>query len=497
MADRRFGYSAKIPLVVLGAGALLLAGFWAVPWFSGVGRPSNPSPAVTLPAQAASPSAPIDVYAGNPIVAIVKKASPAVVNIDTETMVRQNPFPFPDDPIFREFFGEEYQRYSRIVPMRGKGSGFIVSKDGTILTNNHVVQGADKIIVTLNDGRHFPAKRIGADPTFDLAVIRIEGKDLPVLPLGDSDKIQVGEWVVAIGNPFGLENTVTVGVVSAKNRTIQAQDVNFQGFMQTDAAINPGNSGGPLIGMTGEVVGINSAIVPFAQGIGFAVPVNMAKQIMDDLIRHGSVKRGWLGVAVQPLTPAFAEAYGVPEKEGAVVGDVVSGSPADRAGLRRGDVILSIGGAKVKSSQDVVLLIRNRLAGDKVVVEFFRGGRREKAEVTLGNIPETQAGRPRGEGRGAEEPRTAERLGILVSDPTPDLLRKFRIRTGEGVIVVDLKPGKGATLGLQPGDVILEINRRRIRSTGDFESALSGDPKALVMLVRRGSQTLFLSLEAE
>ena len=217
---------------------------------------------------------------------------------------------FPNDPIFKRFFGEEFQRFSRTIPMKGRGSGFIVTDNGQILTNSHVVEGADKITVTLSDGRTFPAEVLGTDPTFDLAVIRIDARNLPVLKLGDSDRIDVGEWVVAIGNPFGLEHTVTVGVISAKNRSIHAGDVNFDGFLQTDAAINPGNSGGPLINLSGEVVGINSAIVPYAQGIGFAIPVNMAKQIMDDLVKYGKVKRGWLWLYVQPVTKSLITAYG-------------------------------------------------------------------------------------------------------------------------------------------------------------------------------------------
>ena len=250
-----------------------------------------------------------DVFTGNPVAKIAKETSPAVVNIDVETMVTRSVMPFPDDPIFRQFFGDEFQRFSRTIPMKGRGSGFVVTEEGQILTNNHVVEGADKITVTLSDGRTFPAKVLGTDPTFDLAVIKIEAKKLPVLNLGDSDRLEVGEWVVAIGNPFGLEHTVTVGVISAKNRSIHAGDVNFEGFLQTDAAINPGNSGGPLINLSGEVVGINSAIVPYAQGIGFAIPINMAKQVMNDLVKYGKVKRGWLGVYVQPLTKEFASAY--------------------------------------------------------------------------------------------------------------------------------------------------------------------------------------------
>ena len=222
----------------------------------------------------------------------------------------------------------------------------------TILTNNHVIDGVDKITVTLSDGKTYPAKVVGKDPTFDLAVIKIDpDEDLPVLELGDSDAVEVGEWVVAIGNPYGFEHSVTAGVISAKNRSIHAQDVNFDGFLQTDAAINPGNSGGPLLNMEGQVVGINTAILPYAQGLGFAVPVNMAKQIMGDLVSYGKVKRGWLGISVQNLTPEIAEAYGVKARSGVIVGDVFPDSAAEKAGLMRGDVITAIDGEKVKDVQ--------------------------------------------------------------------------------------------------------------------------------------------------
>ena len=317
------------------------------------------------------------------------------------------------------------------------------------------------------------------------------------LPLGDSGRVEVGEWVVAIGNPFGLENTVTVGVISAKNRTIQAENLNFQGFLQTDAAINPGNSGGPLLNLRGEVVGINTAIVPYAQGIGFAVPVNMAKQVMDDLIQHGEVKRGWMGVSVQSLTPAFAEAYGIPATEGAVVGDVVPGSPAERAGLTRGDVIVSLGDKKVKNSQDVVFAVRTFLAGDKVKLEYYRQKEKRSVEVTLGEIPGKTVAK--GAAPSREEPgRTSSRLGATVSGVTEELQRQYRLPGREGVVVLGVQGGSFAQmLGLRPGDLVLEANRNRVRTLGDWERALGAKPKAVALLVWREGQTLFFSLKAQ
>ncbi len=458
------------------------------------------APLVAVAPVAPAGSLAVDPYTNNPIAGIAERCSPAVVNIDTEAMVKQQlPFPF-NDPTFREFFGKEFDQFNRTVPMRGKGSGFIVSPEGYILTNHHVVAGADKITVTLLDGRHFPATLIGKDPTFDLAVIQIKAKDLPVLPMGDSDATRVGEWVVAIGNPLGFENTVTVGVVSGKNRTLQAADVNFQGFMQTDAAINPGNSGGPLINLNGEAIAINTAIVPYAQGIGFAVPVNMAKQIMNDLIKHGEVKRGWLGVSIQTMTPAFAEAYKIPVKEGAVVGDVMRTSPAEKAGLARGDVIVSIAGKPVKSGQDVVLQIRNALAGEKVEIEFYRGAEKQKTTVQLDNIPSdgmTQTPKGSSQKPSTTEGVSSKQLGAAVANITPQLRNRYRIAEDvAGVVLIDAEANSPLRqMGLQQGDVIMEVNRRKVTNIGEWDAVLGAKPKAIAMLVWRQGQTLFLSWE--
>jgi len=440
-----------------------------------------------------------DIYTNNPIARIAKASSPAVVNIDTETMVRRSPMPFANDPFFKEFFGEQFDSYNRMVPMRGKGSGFIVDAKGYILTNNHVVEGADKITVTMLDGRHFNAKLIGKDPTFDLAVIQIDAKNLPVLKLGDSDRTQVGEWVVAIGNPLGFENTVTAGVVSGKNRNLQAADVNFQGFMQTDAAINPGNSGGPLIDMRGEVVGINSAIVPYAQGMGFAVPVNMAKQIMNDLIKHGEVKRGFLGVTLQTVTPGFAQTYQLPTTEGAIVAGISRGAPADKAGFRVGDVIVSVGGQKVKSSQDAVLFIRNKLAGEKVSIEVYRDGKKQAINVTLGDIPgkEGEGVRPGGNApRPQSDARQSTKIGVTVSEITPAIKEQYALASEAGVVALSVQGGSiAAQLGLQPGDRILEIDRKKVSNLRDWDRNIKNDPATLVLLVQRKDQTYFFSYQ--
>jgi len=378
--------------------------------------------------------------------------------------------------------------------MKGRGSGFIVSKDGHVLTNNHVVDGADKITVTFSDGKVHEAKVLGKDPTFDLAVLKIDGngKDFPVLELGDSDKSEVGEWVVAIGNPFGLEHTVTVGVISAKNRSIHAGNVNFDGFLQTDAAINPGNSGGPLIDLSGRVVGINTAIVPYAQGIGFAVPVNMAKQVMDDLIRYGSVKRGWLGVYIQPLTRDFAEAYGIEEENGAVISDVLADSPAEKAGLQRGDVILTVNGEKIKDHQEFVSRIRQRLSGEKVTLGIIRQKKKSDVPVTLGEMPGNEGTAIAASSDGA---KMLKDLGLEVAPVSEEIQKKHNLKNREGLAVTAVEEGSYAARGgIREGDILLEVNGIRLKKAGDLEKVASRRGRSTVLLVWRDGRTFFVSI---
>ena len=433
-----------------------------------------------------------DPFSGNPVARIARELSPAVVNIDVEAMVTRSVNPFADDPFFRQFFGEEYKRFSRTVPMKGRGSGFIVSRDGHILTNNHVVEGADKITATFPDGKTYKAKVLGKDPTFDLAVLKIDAKDLQFLELGDSDKTEVGEWVVAIGNPFGLEHTVTVGVVSAKNRSIHAGDVNFDGFLQTDAAINPGNSGGPLISLEGKVVGINTAIVPYAQGIGFAVPVNMARQVMNDLISYGRVKRGWLGVYIQPLTKEFAEAYGVDQENGAVISDVMPDTPADKAGLQRGDVVVEIDGDKVKNSQEFVAGIRKHLAGDRITLRVIRQKKAMNVDVTLVEMPGNEKA---GVESGTSGSLLLRDMGIKVGPVTEEIQKKNSLRNRDGLVVSAVEDGSPAQrAGISEGDIILEMNGSRISSPRDLEKIDAGRKSPVVLLVWRDGRTFFVSI---
>ncbi len=440
----------------------------------------------------ASPLFAQDPFTGNPVAKIARELSPAVVNIDVEAMVTQSANPFADDPLFRQFFGDEFKKFSRSVPMKGRGSGFIVSKDGHILTNNHVIEQADKITVTFSDGSVYDAKVLGKDPTFDLAVLKIEGKkDFPILELGDSEKTEVGEWVVAIGNPFGLEHTVTVGVISAKNRSVHAENVNFDGFLQTDAAINPGNSGGPLLDINGKVVGINSAIIPYAQGIGFAVPINMAKQVMDDLIKFGRVKRGWLGVYIQPLTKEFAEAYGVDGEKGAVVSDVMENSPAEKAGLQRGDAVLTVAGEQVKDSQDFVSKIRNRLAGDKVSLGIVRNKKKMDVEVTLSEMP----GNDDVLTSATDGAKMLKGLGIEVAPVTGEIQKKNKLRSSDGLVVTSVSDGSVAQRsGIREGDILLEVNGSRLTEPKDLEKMTPRKGSSTVLLVWREGRTFFVSI---
>ncbi|GHS99356.1 protease [Synergistales bacterium] len=434
--------------------------------------------------------------AENPIVQIAKSASPAVVNIDVETAPRRSsmPAPFRNDPLFRRFFGEEFEKFSRSVPMKGRGSGFIVSEEGQILTNNHVVDGADKITVTLSNGKTYDAKVLGKDPTFDLAIIKIERDvNLTVLELGDSDTIEVGEWVVAIGNPFGLEHTVTVGVISAKNRSIHAADVNFEGFLQTDAAINPGNSGGPLIDMDGKVVGINTAIIPYAQGLGFAIPVNMAKQIMGDLVEYGKVRRGQLGVVVQNLTKAFAEAYDIKAETGVVVGDVMEDSAAERAGLERGDVIVFANGETVKDVQGFVGKVRSLVPGATLRLEVVRGGKSINITAKLDELSDFENKRPSSQTGG----NILEKVGIAASKLTAELKRQYKIKGETGLVVKGIARNSPAqAAGIREGDLILEVNGKKVSDLSSLNS-LTQSNKSSVFLLERQGRTFFTSIEIE
>lgn len=317
---------------------------------------------------------------------VAERVGRAVVNIDTKRTMKVSPLPFGD--FFYEFFGIRQQDMTREVEVPAIGSGFIVRSDGYVLTNNHVIEGAKEIVVTLADGRKFNGKTMGRDPRNDLAIVKIDAKDLPAVQLGDSDKIRPGDFAIAIGNPYGLQHTVTAGIISGLARSLDGNPEEPGIYIQTDAAINRGNSGGPLIDIEGRVVGINTAIIPQAQGLGFAIPVNVAKSVMDDLISGKKIVYPWIGVQLQNLTPELAEYFGVREKYGAVVAYVYPNSPAEKAGLQEGDIILRIGNAQVTNITKLQEEVRNRKAGDKAVLQVWRNNSYMLITVTLGEMPD-------------------------------------------------------------------------------------------------------------
>jgi serine protease Do len=411
---------------------------------------------------------------------LAKNASPAVVNIRTvKTLegggrVFQHFFQGPQGPqgrgpndmfeeFFKRFFGDQDPRQFK---QRSLGSGFIMDKDGYIVTNHHVIKDADEIQVKLKDGKDYDATIEGADPSTDIALIRIKAdEELPVLPIGSSKNLEIGQWVIAIGNPFGLEHTVTAGIVSAMGRVIGAGP--YDDFIQTDASINPGNSGGPLINMDGEVVGINTAIVAGGEGIGFAIPITMAKDIISQLKKTGEVTRGWLGVGIQDLDQELMEYYGV--DQGVLVTQVFEGDPADKAGIKPQDVILSVNGKSVASARELTQVVAGLSVGEKVEVKINRKGETETVTVKIGKRDEEQIAGMRGEPQ--REPTDA--LGLELSNITENMAQQLNLPSRQGVIVVNVKPGsKAAEAGFSEGDIIREINHETIDSLSDYSSVM-------------------------
>jgi serine protease Do len=424
--------------------------------------------------------------------------SPAVVYISTEQTVKAT---VPDQ--FQQFFGDEFFRQffgapeQREYKQQALGSGFLVSEDGYILTNNHVVENADTIKVTLPDKQEFDAKVIGTDPKSDVAVIKIDGNHLPVATLGDSSATAVGDWVLAIGTPYGLSQTVTAGIISAEGRA-NIGIVDYEDFIQTDAAINPGNSGGPLVNIKGEVIGINTAIFSRSggyQGIGFAIPINMAKGIMDNLISHGKVIRGWLGVMIQPITPEIAKGFGLEETTGALVADVVKDGPADKAGIKRGDVIISLNGQPIDTPNTLKNLTAQVEVKKAVPVVIIRDGEEHTMQVTIGEQPTQEQASAQASGSTASAV-----FGLHVQELTSDIANQLGYTGDTGVIVVGVEPGSpAANVGLQRGDLIKEINRQPIESLADYQQATASLKKdeGLLLLVRRGENTYYVAVNAE
>jgi len=421
--------------------------------------------------------------------ALAKQVQPGVVNIRTVKTTKEG------GPVFRHFFGNPFGNRDpnrdpfgeggpgREFKQRSLGSGFVIDKEGFIVTNNHVVENADQIKVRLADEREFDAKIIGRDPKTDLALIQIEGaKELSPLKMGDSEKLEVGSWVLAVGSPFGLEQTVTAGIVSAKGRFIGAGP--YDDFIQTDASINPGNSGGPLLNMNGEVIGINTAIVAQGQGIGFAIPVNLAQNIIAQLKERGSVTRGWMGVGIQDLTPELAQYYGLKDQKGVLVTQVFPGDPADKAGIQAKDVIVAVDGKPVGTGRELSSAVAAMAVGREVPVKILREGKERVLKVQLSERKETEL-----EAKGPT-PETDE-LGIRAADLNPEAARRFGIDENEkGVLVAAVKPGsKADQSGLQQGDIVKEVNRVPVQSVNEMKAEFGktkpGD--AASFLVKRGT----------
>ncbi|MEA2088146.1 MAG: Do family serine endopeptidase [Candidatus Caldatribacteriota bacterium] len=434
----------------------------------------------------------------NDIADIAEKVGPAVVNIDTVRMITTE-YPFFEDPILRHFFGDKFKEYSRTIPQKGTGSGFIINQEGYVLTNEHVVRKADKIKVTLSDGREFDGKVIGSDVTSDMAIVKIKADHLPTVTLGNSDELRVGEIVIAIGNPYGLQQTVTMGVVSAKGRSIPTgiEGHVYRNFIQTDTAINPGNSGGPLLNIKGEVVGINTAIIPYAQGIGFAIPINMAKRNIDDLINLGKVRRSWLGVYIQEVTPEIAKQFNLPEDaKGVLVGDVVKDSPAEKSGIKRGDIIIKVNDEEVNSPGELQDKIRDINIGEKANIEVIRDGKSIRFIVKIGEMPTVEE-------EGSEfskEKVFSVQTGLKVEAVTSEIAKELELPWVKGLVIAEVIPGSSADdMGLQRGDVILEANRVEVSSVEKWEEVISrletGD--TLLLLVFRNRHTYYVPIKVE
>jgi serine protease Do len=421
---------------------------------------------------------------------LAKEVGPAVVHIRVEKTVKGNGAefrqfenqPFDRDDRYKDFFDHFFGgRSPHEYKQNGLGTGFIIDKDGFIVTNNHVAENADKIKVVLKDKREFDARVVGRDPQTDLALLKIDAKeDLPVVRLGSSDKLQVGEWVAAIGSPFGLEQTVTAGIVSAKGRVIGSGP--YDDFIQTDASINPGNSGGPLINMNGEVVGINTAIIAGGQGIGFAIPIDLASNIIQQLKTNGEVTRGWLGITIQDLKGDLAEYYNLKDQSGVLVTDVIPGDPADKAGIKPHDIIIDVNGKKVMTSHELTAMAAELTVGDKATLTVMRDGKQKSFDVEVGKRPLTLAdvGTPR--------PEKETEFGFQVADLTPEMARRLNVADESGVVVVGVSANsKAQKAGIQKGDLIKEINRQGIKSVGQFKKLIRTSQKGdgIDLLVKR------------
>ncbi len=445
----------------------------------------------------------VPVVSGQPFIAVAKQAKAAVVNISSvkkgsRSAERFSP-PFFDDPFFRRFFGEEFEQRGpppREHQEQGLGSGVIVTSNGYIVTNNHVVEDTDELIVSLPDKRTYKAKVIGTDPKTDVAVVKIEASNLPVLPWGDASQLQVGEMVLAVGNPFGLDQTVTMGIISAVGRANMGI-VDYEDFIQTDAAINPGNSGGALVNLNGELIGINTAIFTRSggyMGIGFAIPSNMAKSVMDSLIKHGKVVRGWIGVSIQEVTQDLAKEFGAADTKGALLADIMDDSPAAKAKLERGDIITTYQDKMINDPSHLRSLVAETVPGTTVKLSVWRDKAWKEITVTIGEQPKELVSTKHSESLKGNHAL----VGITVEEIKLDRSRRSQFQTG--VVVTEVAPDSPAErAGLRRGDLIREINRKPVKHVRDFERLTKelSPRKPVLLLLVRGNAAIYLSISPE
>ena len=487
---RKFWVLISAALVVA-----FVAGGYAVPkiWSADSPKPIDSIPAAQLPAVQSLRTL------SQGFEAVAKAVTPSVVTITSEKLVKPANGPaqmFGNDPFFQHFFGMPNQ-HQQSFKERAMGSGVIVNSDGYILTNNHVVQGADELTVILSDGKHLKGEVVGTDPKSDLAVVRVDDKGLPAMPFGDSDQARVGEWVLAVGSPFSenLQHTVTSGIISATGRS--GMNLNdYEDFIQTDAAINPGNSGGALVDLDGELIGINTAIASRnggSNGIGFAIPSNLAMDVMNDLITKGKVTRGWLGVSIQNVTPDLAAAMGLPNTDGVLVNSILDNGPAKDSDLQEGDVIVGLDGKEVKDSSELRFAVARANPGDRANLKVLRNGKEKSVTVKLGEYPENDQALTQNQGSSDEN-----KLGITVAPITPDMVQKYNLDSDtRGLVITEVGSGSPAEdAGIQPGDVVVKVNRQKVSTLKDFQDALSGAAKDTpdLFLLNRGGNTFFVAL---
>jgi len=486
----RFGVLAGITVVVA-----VVAGFVYLP--QRYSSTANDVQAATTPPVTTSVGLPNEGFT-----AVVKESMPAVVNISTTRVVKsQDASPFMNDPFFKQFFGDEFSRQFQVPKSRREsalGSGVIVDKRGYIITNNHVIAKADEIKVVLNDKREFKAKLIGTDPKTDVAVIKISGDNLPVLPWGDSDNLQVGEYVLAIGNPFGLSQTVTMGIVSATGRA-NVGIADYEDFIQTDAAINPGNSGGALVNAKGQLVGMNTAIFSRSggyMGIGFAVPSNMAHKVMESLIKSGKVTRGWLGVSIQGMDEDLAKHFGLKSAEGVLVNEVMDGTPAAKGGVKEGDVIVAFDGKDTPDPTTLRNIVAETKVGKSVQMKVIRDGKSKMLTIAVAEQPKNLAETEKPE---MENDTGTILKGVEVQDMNEQIAQQLGLpKMTAGVVVTNVTVGTPAErAGLMSGDVILQVNNKRIRNVKDFRTAVesANKKKGFLLLINRHGRKEFLGIE--